>query len=86
MYAWTLFALAAVEVEIDGVPIEFPGIRTMTCRRPRPKIELPTYRDAAGRSRVAMVLPEKLRGPTGDAVLDRLVELGLAVTLSELGL
>jgi hypothetical protein len=30
----------------------------------------------------AVVLPEEVRGPIGDAVLDRLVELGLAVLRS----
>ncbi len=40
------------------------------------EIELPTYRGAAGRSRAAIVLPEEVCGPIGDAVLDRLAPVG----------
>ena len=82
MRAGKLFALVAVEVDIDGVPIEIHGIRTMHVPPAATRIELPTYRDAAGRSRAAIILPEEVRGPIGDAVLDRLVELGLAVRRS----
>jgi hypothetical protein len=39
----------------------------------------PDFRDAAGRSQAAVILPEEVRGPIGDAVLDQLVEIGLAV-------
>jgi hypothetical protein len=38
-------------------------------------------RDAAGSFRAAIVLLEEVPGPIGDAVSDRLVELGLAVPL-----
>ena len=82
MRAGKLFALAAVELDIDGVPIEIHGIRATHMPPGATKIELPTYRDAAGRSRAAIVLPEEVRGPIGDAVLDHLVELGLAVRRS----
>ena len=77
-----LVALAAVEVDIDGVAIEIHGIRAMHVPPAATRIEVPTYRDAAGRSRAAIVLPEEVCGPIGDAVLDRLVELGLAVRRS----
>jgi stage V sporulation protein G len=82
MRAGKLFALAAVEVDIDGVAMEIHGIRAMHVPPAATRIEVPTYRDAAGRSRAAIVLPEEVRGPIGDAVLDRLVELGLAVRRS----
>ena len=82
MRAGKLFALAAVEVDIDGVPIEIHGIRAMHVPPAATRIELPTFRDAVGRSRAAIILPEEVRGPIGDAVLDRLVELGLAVRRS----
>ena len=42
------------------------------------KIELPMFRDATGASRTAITLPEEVRGPLGDIVLDALVERGLA--------
>ena len=82
MRAGKLFALTAVEVDIDGVAIEIHGIRAMHVPPAATRIEVPTYRDAAGRSRAAIVLPEEVCGPIGDAVLDRLVELGLAVRRS----
>jgi hypothetical protein len=37
---------------------------------------------AAGRSRAAIILPEEVRQPIGDAVLEHLVEFGLAVRRS----
>ena len=82
MRARKLFALASVELDIDGVPIEIHGIRATHVPPGATKIELPTYRDAAGRSRAAIALPEEVRGPIGDAVLDRLVALRLAVRRS----
>jgi hypothetical protein len=43
------------------------------------RIELPKFRDANGLLRAAVVLPEEVRGPMGDIVLDTLVDRGLAV-------
>ena len=71
-----------IPVGIDGVSIEIHGIRAMHVPPAATRIELPTFRDAVGRSRAAIILPEEVRGPIGDAVLDRLVELGLAVRRS----
>lgn len=76
--AGKLFALAAVEIDVDGVLIEIHGIRAMHVPPAATRIELPTFRDAAGRSQAAIILPEEVREPIGDAVLGRLVELGLA--------
>jgi stage V sporulation protein G len=73
MRAGKLFALAAVEVDIEGIPIEIHGIRAMHVPPAATRIELPTDRDAADRSRAAIVLPEGVRRPIGDAVWDRLV-------------
>jgi hypothetical protein len=42
MRAGKLFALASVEFDIDGVPIEIHGIRAM-CRRPRPGSNSPPF-------------------------------------------
>jgi stage V sporulation protein G len=80
--AGKLFALAAVDVDIDGVVIEIHGIRAMHVPPAATRIELPTYRDTGGRAQAAIILPEEVRGPIGDAVLDRLVELRLAVRRS----
>ncbi len=76
------FSLAAVEVDIDRVPIEIHGIRALHVSPAATRVELPTYRDAAGKLQAAIVLPEEVRGPIGEAVLDHLVELGLAVRRS----
>jgi stage V sporulation protein G len=84
MRAGKLFALAAVEIDIDGVLIEIHGIRALHVPPAATRIELPTFRDAAGRAQAAILLPEEVRGPIGDAVLGRLVELGLAVRRSSL--
>ena len=79
MRAGKLFALAAVEIDIDGLPIEIHGIRAVRVPPAATRIELPTFRDAAGRSHAAILLPEEVRRPIGDAVLEELVERGLAV-------
>jgi stage V sporulation protein G len=76
------FALAAVEIDIDGVPLEIRGIRALHVPPAATRIELPTVREAAGKSQPAIILPEELREPIGDAVIARLVELGLAVKRS----
>ena len=76
--AGKLFALAAVEIDIDGVRLEIHGIRTMQVVPIGTKIELPMFRDATGTSRAAITLPAEVRGPLGDVVLDALVERGLA--------
>jgi stage V sporulation protein G len=78
MRAGRLFALAAVEIDIDGVRIEVHGIRAMRVPTGATRVELPTFRDAAGQSRAAIVLPEEVNGPIGDAVLEALIERGLA--------
>ena len=77
--AGKLFAFASVEIDIDGVRIEIHGIRAMRVAPIGTKIELPMFRDATGVSRTALTLPEEVRGPIGDAVLDELIERGLAV-------
>ena len=50
MRAGKLFAIAAVEIDIDGVPIEIHGIRALHVPPAATRIELPTFRDTAGRS------------------------------------
>lgn len=78
MRAGKLFALASVEVDIDGVQIQIHGIRVLRVDPAGTRIELPKFRDAAGILRAAITLPDEIRGPIGDAVLDELVEHGLA--------
>ena len=77
--AGKLFALASVEVDLDGVQFEIHGIRATRVEPVGTKIELPVFRDATGISRPAITLPEEVRGPIGDIVLDALIDRGFAV-------
>ena len=77
-HAGKLFALASVEVDIDGVQITIHGIRALHVAEPvGTRIELPQFRDTSGRWQTAITLPEEVRGPIGDVVLDELAERGL---------
>src|ERR1700736_2678701 len=78
MRAGRLFALASVEIDIDGARIEVRGIRAMRVPTGATRGERPTFRDASGQSRAAIVLPEEVHGPIGDAVIEALIERGLA--------
>jgi stage V sporulation protein G len=78
MRSGKLFALASVELDIDGVRIEIHGIRALRVELGT-RIELPKFRDANGLLRTAVVLPEEVRAPMGDIILDTLVDHGLAV-------
>lgn len=74
-----LFALVSVEVDIDGVQIAIHRIRALHVADPiGTRIELPQFRDLNGRWQAAITLPEEVRGPIGDAVLNELIERGLA--------
>jgi stage V sporulation protein G len=79
MRSGKLFALASVELDIDGVRIEIHGIRALRVDPVGTRIELPKFRDTNGLLRTAVVLPEEVRAPMGDIVLDTLVDHGLAV-------
>jgi len=78
MRAGKLFALASVEVDIDGIQIAIHGIRALRVDTTGTRIELPKFRDASGVLRSAITLPDEVRGPIGDAVLAALIERGLA--------
>jgi hypothetical protein len=54
------------------------GIRAMRIPTGATRVELPRFRDASGQSRAAIVLPDEIHGPIGDAVIEALIELGLA--------
>jgi hypothetical protein len=78
MRAGKLFALASVEINVDGVLIEIHGIRAIRTASGATRVELPTFRDATGQPRTAIVLPEEVYRPIGDAVLEVLIERGIA--------
>jgi hypothetical protein len=63
--AGRLFALASVEIDIDGIRIEVRGIRAMRAPTGGTRVELPTF-------------PDEVHGPIGDAVIEALIERGLA--------
>jgi stage V sporulation protein G len=77
-HAGRLFALASVEIEIGGVAIELHGIRALRVGTEGTRIELPQFRDSAGLPRPVITLPVEVYSPIGDAVLETLVERGLA--------
>lgn len=69
-----LFALAAVEIDIADVLLEIHGIRVLQVPAGRDQdrtSDLPGC--GAGRWQTAIILPEEVRRPIGDVVLDRLV-------------
>ena len=61
--AGRLFALASVEIDIDGIRIEVRGIRAMRVSTGETRVELPTFRDATGQSRAAIILPDESPRP-----------------------
>jgi hypothetical protein len=54
------------------------GIRALRVEPAGTRIELPKFRDAAGMLRSAITLPDEIRGPIGDALLDALIDRGIA--------
>jgi stage V sporulation protein G len=74
-----IFALASVEVDIDGVPVVIHGVRAIRVHPIGTRIDLPMFRDENGTWRHAITLPDEISGPIGRAVLDELVMRGLAV-------
>jgi stage V sporulation protein G len=78
IHAGRLFALASVKINIDGVLVEIHGIRAIRTPTGATRVELPTFRDGSGQPRTAIVLPEEVYSPIGDAVLEVLIERGIA--------
>ena len=74
-----IFALASVEVDIDGVPIVIHGVRAIRVHPIGTWIDLPRFRDENGAWRNAITLSDEISGPIGRAVPDEFVERGLAV-------
>jgi hypothetical protein len=74
-----IFALASVEMDIDGVLLVIHGVQAIRVLPMGTRIDLPMFRDESGVWRRAITLPDEICGPIGKAVLDALVERGLAV-------
>ena len=75
-----IFALASVEIDIDGVLLVLHWVRAIRVQPMGARIDLPMFRDENGVWRRAVTLPDEICGPIGRAVLDELVERGLAVS------
>jgi len=73
-----IFALASVEIDLDGVLLVIHGVRAIRAQPMGTRIDLPVYRDENGVWQRAITLPEEISGAIGKAILDELVERGLA--------
>jgi stage V sporulation protein G len=76
-------ALASAELTVDGVSFALHGMQVIRTRdattgKDALGVDLPRYRDPTGAWRPALELPDELRKPLGDAVLERCCELGIA--------
>ncbi len=66
-----IVALAAVEIVIDGIAILLNGVQVFRSAPGVLSVGPPTFRSPTGASRSAVILPEELNAPLGDAVMDR---------------
>jgi hypothetical protein len=73
-----IFALASVEIDIDGVLLVIHGVRAMRAQPMGTPVDPPMFRDENGVWQRAVTLPDEICGPIGKAVLDELVARGLA--------
>ena len=74
----TLFALVDVEMQIAGVSFAILGVQARNVPGGGTSIHLPTYRNTDGGWRPAIRLPDELHNSLGDAVLEFLVDEGIA--------
>lgn len=74
----TLFALVDVDMEIAGVTITIAGVQARRVGSGGTSVHLPTYKAPDGSWQTAITLPDEARKPLGDAVLEFLLEVGLA--------
>ncbi len=74
----SIFALVDVEMQIAGVSFSILGLQARRSPSGALTVFLPTYRDIEGRWRPAIFLPDELRKPMMTAVLEYLVDQGLA--------
>jgi hypothetical protein len=70
--------LVDVEMQIAGVWFAILGVQARNAPNGRTSVHLPTYRDTNGTWRSSVRLPAELHEPLCDAVLEFLVDEGLA--------
>jgi hypothetical protein len=76
---WAALSLVSIDVGklvVSSIIVKGPPGPLLTRFFLRPDYHVQNYRDAAGGSRAAIVLPEEVRGPIADPVLDRLRRAG----------
>ena len=71
-----IFALVDVEVRVADLSFWIMGIQGRRAANGSAVVQLPTYRDINGLAKPAIVMPEELRKPLVDAVLEFLAEEG----------
>ena len=79
MQTKSVFALVDVEMLVGGVGLWIRGIQARHLAGGGTSIYLPTYRTPTGSWRAALELPPELVDALSQAVLDHLVEIGVAV-------
>ncbi|MFN8924437.1 MAG: hypothetical protein ACK5WM_02680 [Rhodospirillales bacterium] len=79
--AGRIIAFADVRILVAGVEFVVNGVQVSRARdtsgREATSVTVPTYRDEGGRWVAAIELPDELRKPLGDTVLEACVERGL---------
>jgi stage V sporulation protein G len=75
----SLFALVDVEMRIAGVSFEVLGVQARRTGLDGASVFLPTYKDTDGTWKPAIRLPDEVRVPLGNAVLEFLVEQGVLI-------
>jgi hypothetical protein len=86
----SVFALVDVEMQIAEISFSILGVQARRLPSGGAVATLPAYRDTDGQWRPAIEIPEELRKPLFDAVMEFLVDEGLAqrrdiVPLNRLG-
>jgi len=74
----TVYALLDADIEIGGIVVMVVGVQARNLPGGGTSIHLPTFRDHDGVWRAAVILPDEIREALCDAVLDFMVEDGVA--------
>jgi stage V sporulation protein G len=69
--AGRLIALAAIELEVDGIAIVLQGVRVVRTGPRTVGVAPPSYRGSTGAAVPAVMLPEELSEAIAGAVLDK---------------
>jgi hypothetical protein len=78
-----VYALIDVELSIAGICFTIAGIQARHLAQGGTSINLPKYRDADGTWRSAVDVPPELRDAVSSAILDHLLDIGVAKRASD---